>query len=110
MVREKKNGPRLVYEAELNNDSFAPCSAQSLDEYLLERYTAFTSHGAKKGFFRIWHPPWPQKRINVSVSDCGLLERTWPWFQHARLISGNYSPGAHDVWMGRPQRITSIQS
>ncbi len=105
VVCEKRNGPRFVYEAASSDDFFAPCPARSLDEFLLERYTAFTSHDAKRQLFRIWHPPWSQKRINVSVSDCRLLERTWPWFQHARMVGGNYSPGAHDVWMGRPQQI-----
>ena len=29
-----------------------------------------------------------------------------PWFADAKLIGANYSPGAHDVWMGRPHRAS----
>ncbi len=109
VVCEKEDGPRLAYRAESKNDSFTPCPAESLDEFLLERYTAFTSHGARRQLFRIWHPTWLQKSIKITISDCGLLEHTWPWFGHARLVGGNYSPGAHNVWMGRPQRIDTTR-
>lgn len=104
-VCEKANGPSFAYEAELIRTELTPCSANSLDEFLLERYTAFTSHGVKRRFFRIWHPPWRQQRIEISVIDSGLLVTKWPWFKEARLMGGNYSPGATDVWMGRPHRI-----
>jgi uncharacterized protein YqjF (DUF2071 family) len=99
---------------------FQPSEAGSLDEFLLERYTAFNAirlhshsrcskhdvlnHGLKR-LFRIWHPPWPQIPIQISPLNTSLLSETWPWFAEARFIGANYSPGVRNVWMGRPQRI-----
>ena len=104
-VCEKINTRSFAYEARLTQSRFTPCPSESLDEFLLERYTAFTSHGAKRRFFRIWHPPWRQQRIHLSASDSRLVAAQWPWFSHARLAGGNYSPGTQNVWMGRPHRI-----
>lgn len=105
LVRENRHGPSLAYHAESRGQPFAACPSGSLDEFLLERYTAFTSHGAKQRFFRVWHPPWPQTKIAVSVSDSRLLTKTWPWFARARLASANYSPGARNILMGRPHSV-----
>ncbi|MDD5140270.1 MAG: DUF2071 domain-containing protein [Verrucomicrobiales bacterium] len=94
------------YDARLAPDTtFAPCENDSPDKFLLERYTAFTSHGSTRRFFRIWHPPWPQIRVKVSISDDSLLKKTWPWFSGARLSGANYSPGFDEVWMGRAHHI-----
>ncbi|MGN6555426.1 MAG: DUF2071 domain-containing protein [Verrucomicrobiota bacterium] len=85
--------------------AFAACARGSLDEFLLERYTAFTAHDAKRGFFRIWHEHWPQARVNATVQNISLLTNTWSWFRDAKFVGANYSPGAPKVWMGRPHRI-----
>ena len=101
-VESSRLGGRLDYEADLvPGNSFEPCQADSLDEYLLERYTAFNWRGRSRRFFRVWHPPWPQVRAQVSILDDSLLTRTWPWFSRAKLVGANYSPGVCDVWMGR---------
>ncbi len=104
-VRETIHGPSFEYESELTESAFAPCPAGSLDEFLLERYTAFTAHKTKRRFFRIWHRPWVQQFIPISVPSIRLLENVWPWFADATLVGANYSPGARDVWMGRPHRV-----
>jgi uncharacterized protein YqjF (DUF2071 family) len=104
-VRETDCGPSYEYAGELRKPAFAPCPAGSLDEFLLERYTAFTAHKTKRRFFRIWHRPWLQQSIPVSVHSIRLLENVWPWFADATLVGANYSPGASDVWMGRPHRV-----
>jgi uncharacterized protein YqjF (DUF2071 family) len=106
-VREAINGSALSYNANLTEQTFARCPAGSLDEFLLERYTAFTSHKTTRRFFRIWHEPWKQQAIRIEVRDVRLLETVWPWFADAKLAGANYSPGAHDVWMGRPHRVHS---
>jgi uncharacterized protein YqjF (DUF2071 family) len=105
-VREKTRATKFKYEGDLAESNFTPCPAGSLDEFLLERYTAFTSHQTSRRFFRIWHEPWKQQRIQISVADTSLLETVWPWFTDAKLVAANYSPGAKDVWMGRPHRVT----
>lgn len=104
-VCEKTFDQSFAYEGELTQTAFTHCAAGSLDEFLLERYTAFTSHGVNRRFFRIWHPPWRQQRVKVSVADSGLVAAKWPWFSRASLAGSNYSPGVQNVWMGRPHRI-----
>lgn len=104
-VREKTRAANFNYVAKSMEPNFTPCPAGSLDEFLLERYTAFTSHRTTRRFFRIWHEPWQQRQIQVSVHETRLLENIWPWFADAKLAGANYSPGAHDVWMGRPHRV-----
>jgi len=104
-VLEPNHNPTFHYEAQLENSAFAPCPAGSLDEFLLERYTAYTAHKTKRRFFRIWHRPWAQQAIQISVSDVSLIEKVWPWFADATLVGANFSPGARDVWMGRPHRV-----
>jgi uncharacterized protein YqjF (DUF2071 family) len=104
-VREAGHDTALRYRAELTAPVFTPCPTGSLDEFLLERYTAFTSHKTTRRFFRIWHEPWKQQSIKIEVHDTSLLERVWPWFAEAKLAGANYSPGARDVWMGRPHRV-----
>lgn len=97
---------RLDYAAPINPAAeFAPCERDSREEFLMERYTAFTERKSARRFFRIWHPPWPQTAIDISVADTSLLAENWGWFNDARLIGANYSPGVGGVWMGRPHRI-----
>jgi uncharacterized protein YqjF (DUF2071 family) len=81
---------------------YQPCVAGSLEEWLMERYTAFTCQGSRRGFFRVWHPPWPQVEAEVRLTDDTLLRRVWPWMSEARWVGANYSPGLESVWMGRP--------
>lgn len=102
-VTSSNDSLRLQYNATIDPQSnFQPCEAHSLDEFLLERYTAFTARGPFRGFFRIWHPPWPQTSIDLNMSDASLLTNAWPWFKSAQFIGANYSPGLTSVWMGRP--------
>lgn len=110
VVREYRHGCSLAYHAEPKGHGFAACPIGSLEEFLLERYTAYTCHGAKRRFFRVLHPPWPQTQISVSVTESRLLDETWPWFARARLVGGNFSPGAHDIWMGRPHSADNFCS
>jgi len=96
-------GSRLEYRADINPvTAFHACDANSRDEFLMERYTAFTANRFARRFFRIWHPPWPQIPVRVEISDQSLLIEAWTWFKSARLIGANYSPGLPEVWMGRP--------
>jgi len=97
----------LAYSAVIRaNISFHLCADGSLEEFLMERYTAYTRRASQWRFFRIWHPPWPQTSIEVAMQNTSLLTTNWPWFKGAELVGANYSPGLTDVWMGRPQRLT----
>jgi uncharacterized protein YqjF (DUF2071 family) len=105
-VEAPGQGGRLAYEARLAPDVlFAPCRTDTFEEFLLERYTAYTSRGATHRTFRVWHPSWPQVRAQVSVVDDSLLTKAWPWFQTAKFAGANYSPGLCDVWMGRSRFV-----
>jgi uncharacterized protein YqjF (DUF2071 family) len=82
--------------------SFRPSEAGTIDEFLMERYSAFTCERGIKRRFRIWHEPWLQTPLRVDIQDASLISASGPWMQHARLIGANYTPGVHDVWVGRP--------
>jgi uncharacterized protein YqjF (DUF2071 family) len=75
----------------------------------MERYTAFNCAGGRRRFFRVWHRPWPQAPIEITVLDDSLLTSIWPWFQQAQFMGANFSPGVKDVWMGWPQRLSSAR-
>jgi uncharacterized protein YqjF (DUF2071 family) len=85
--------------------NIGPCQEGSLDEWLMERYTAFTSRGGSKRFFRVWHPTWAQVPAEAVVMDDGLLRATWPLFSDARPSGANFSPAARNVWLGWPHRL-----
>lgn len=100
-------GKSLRYSATESPDScLEPSPPGSLEEFLIERYVAFTQFGRKRRAFRVWHPAWRQTSITLKVADDSLIAGTGDWFTGARLIGANYSPGLPEVWIGRPHRIT----
>ncbi len=106
-----RNPSRFEFSAAINGPAtFRPCDPGSLDEFLLERYTAFNGppppNPGTRRFFRIWHPPWPQIPVEMLSLETGLLEKVWPWFANARLVGAHFSPSLHDVWMGRPHAVS----
>lgn len=105
-VVDAASGSKLEYRAQYHETPNAqPCETGSLDEWLMERYTAFNSAGWVKRLFRVWHPPWSQWAATVTLEDTSLLRLNWPWFKHAHLLAANYSPGFDQVWMGRPHLV-----
>ena len=104
-VADAGNRAGLAYHGELIRPvSFHPCAAGSLDEWLMERYTAFNSAGGRKRFFRVWHPSWRQCAAAVRLDETTLLTNRWSWFEQAQLVGANFSPGFDEVWMGWPRR------
>jgi uncharacterized protein YqjF (DUF2071 family) len=105
LVTARNESTRLEYDSRIDPAAaFRPCDSGSLDEFLMERYSAFTATRSMRRFFRIWHPPWPQIPIDVELFHLSLLIDVWPRFKTARFIGANYSPGIRNVWMGGPQR------
>src|SRR5581483_8239932 len=106
VVREPGGERRFSYRAFRERGiPFQTCAPESLDDFLVERYLAFTSRRGRHRFFRVWHPPWPIARVSAEVLDDGLVAGIWRWFKRAKLVAAHFSPGVWDVWMGRPQRI-----
>jgi uncharacterized protein len=44
---------QLAYHGDVHTGDLCPCDAESLTEFLLERYTAFTEHKDRRRFFRV---------------------------------------------------------
>lgn len=99
----------LRYRAE-GRGALATCPRGTIDEFLLERYTAYVAwtNRQRLGFFRVWHPPWQQHRIEVDIFDRSLLFKApggRDWAPAARFVFANFSPGCPGVMMGRPHFI-----
>jgi uncharacterized protein YqjF (DUF2071 family) len=106
LVLDPSTGMEFDYRADLEiNAPFAPCVRGSLDEWLMERYTAFNAARGRKKFFRVWHPPWKQCPVGVGAIGKTLLTAHWSWLESAALIGANFAPGFDTVWMGRPHGI-----
>ena len=82
----------------------------SLDHFLLERYTAFTHRQGVTRRFDVAHSPWPQLRLAATIVNDTLLKRHCPWFDAARLVAANYSPGVRDVGISPPMSYSPICS
>jgi uncharacterized protein len=90
--------------ATFRRNGFDVCAPGSLDEFLLERYTAFTQFRRRRRFFRIWHEPWQQVPAKIQIATDNLIHSTGRWWRGARCLGTNYSPGVN-VWMGWPHAI-----
>jgi uncharacterized protein len=94
----------FIYKATARDEHLQNCQPGTLDEFLLERYAAFTWHRNVGRYFQIWHWPWPMVQLDVNVENASLLKTTGPWFETAKLATANFSPGVHGIWMGAPHR------
>ena len=109
-LRGEVRGPRgrLQYRAVRPEAADWNLSARgSRDEFLLERYVAFTSWRGWSRFFRVLHDPWPITSICACVDESSLLAATGNWFSHASMVGAHYSPGVRNVFMGRPRLLPS---
>jgi uncharacterized protein YqjF (DUF2071 family) len=98
---------RLQFEAvPAEPDAVPEPHETALDDFLLERYTAFTFRNDALRRFRIWHEPWPQVTARCRIHEQSLLTGS-KWIAHAQLVRANYSPGVRDVLIGQPQTLSS---
>lgn len=115
-VQDVHSGRALAYSCRMEAGTVhQPCAAGSLEEFLVERYTAYTSldlplpgmhhRPMLRRLFRIWHPPWPVAPLAVDVQDLSLLPLSGDWSREARLVAAHHSPGVREVWMGRPHFV-----
>lgn len=105
-VTPGNNTGRFAYEAAIETKTtYKPCTTGTLSHFLLERYTAFTKWRKQAKLFRIWHQPWLQTQLDVTITDDSALKASGTWYQASRLVGANYSPGTKKVWMARPRRV-----
>jgi uncharacterized protein YqjF (DUF2071 family) len=95
---------QLAYEGKVCGSDFEASETESLTEFVLERYTAFTERQERARLFRVWHLPWEQAPAEIEVTADALMAGTGLWWRTAEYVGANYSPGV-EVWMGRPHRI-----
>ncbi len=99
-------GSGFSYQAERDSaQCFTPSETGSLDEFLLERYVAFTEWRGLRRRFRVSHEPWPQARLEATVEDESLLRERFAWWPETRRVGANFSPGASAVTIGRPEFV-----
>lgn len=104
-VESRNKTGRLTYRGTIGeNPVYTPAQPRSLDEFLLERYTATTASCGFRRLFRIWHEPWALTNVDLEITDDSLLGSRGDWRHSARFVGARYSPGVHDVWMARPRR------
>jgi uncharacterized protein YqjF (DUF2071 family) len=100
------SGRRLTFEA-------SPADARPdppLDDFLLERYTAFTARDGIVRRFDVAHAPWPQRRVAVDLMDADLLRLTGDWLDDARVAAAHHSPGVRGVEIGPPRVLRAVPS
>jgi uncharacterized protein YqjF (DUF2071 family) len=102
----------LGWRAEIveSEDEAVVAGAGTLDEFLLERYTAFTARRGRGYCFHIRHEPWRWRRVDVRVNDDSLLCEAAPWFPGAELCGAHRSEGLHGVRMSGPRRVSARPS
>jgi len=107
IVADRAGGGRLEYRGQVD-EALEPSAspANSIEEFRMERYTAFTQRGTVARYFRIWHEPWLQSPMHLEMLDESLLAANFPWFRQAQFVGANYSAGVFGVQMGWPHRIT----
>jgi uncharacterized protein YqjF (DUF2071 family) len=81
------------------------CAASgSLDEFLVERYVAYTYRAGTTRSFCVRHRPWRLENFDWFRVQLDLLEKTFPWFCHGHCIGAQRSNGFKDVFMSRPKK------
>lgn len=105
LVRDRASGRSLRYEASLTSPPRL-CDEGTLEEFLVERYTAFTTFLGFRRCFHVWHPAWRIASLDARIFDDSLLSCTGGWAEHARFVSAHVAEGFDDVWMGRPRFVS----
>jgi uncharacterized protein YqjF (DUF2071 family) len=106
-VEPRFGGAAFEYQARPSEGAWAfrECEPGTLTEFLVERYTGFTGLGGRRRLFRIWHEPWRMAEAEADWTDDSLLHWHLPWWRAARYVGANNSPGAFNIWMGRPRPL-----
>jgi uncharacterized protein YqjF (DUF2071 family) len=108
-VTDARTSRAFRYRGAIEHTScpYGPCQPGSLEEWLMERYAAFTYRKGVARRFHVEHAPWQQIPTGIEIEEASLLTRSWPWFGHSQLVGANASPGFCDVRMERPGKFTN---
>ena len=79
----------------------------SIEHFLVERYSAFTTRGNTKMRFDVDHVPWPVAPMDVTICDLSLAQSVLPRLRADDLIGAHRSPGVHDVLISAPKTVGS---
>lgn len=110
-VQDRENGHgelRLMYPS--RRDTPEAALAGSLDAFLLERYTAYTSRRGVTRAFAVAHPPWRFTRPDWIRTETGVVARAFPWFGGAKMAGAHASEGFENVYMGPPRMVSHLES
>jgi uncharacterized protein YqjF (DUF2071 family) len=85
-----------------------PSQPDALDDFLLERYTAFTHRNGTIRRFDVAHGPWPSRPVGIEIFDASLLGLSGDWHKGATLVAAHHSPGVRDVSISPPRRVVAV--
>ena len=95
---------RYYCEADSREEA-RPCAPDTVEEFLSERYSAFTDLNGIKRVFRILHEPWEVVPLETEWEDTSLLEKDFTWFRDTEPVGSYWTRGAYDVAISRPRKI-----
>lgn len=96
-------GLKLVFP--VRTAALTTARAGTVEDFLLERYTAYTCRDGVRRCFHVAHEPWLFHLVDWLRTDTTLVERAFPWFTAAKFHSAHLTPGVCDVRMSRPVRL-----
>jgi alginate O-acetyltransferase complex protein AlgI len=79
------------------------------DDFLVERYAAFTCRNGRVRRFDIRHSPWKLAPANVVIESDDLVRQAAPWFAGARYVCSHFSEGVRNVEMSAPRSTTGAE-
>jgi uncharacterized protein YqjF (DUF2071 family) len=95
----------VEFRAELDAAAPRRCRDDDLEQFLIERYSAFTKRNQTSRRFRIRHEPWMIRPARVTLAETSLLDEAGAWFATARYVGAHFSEGLHDVRISAPARL-----
>ena len=96
---------QIGFEGTLDGTTFNAAGDDTLDAFLVERYTAWTFRYGVARRFRIRHEPWPVARAQVAITRNDLLDGLCGGLlRRLDVTAAHLSPGAFDVTISLPQR------
>ncbi|MEO0794281.1 MAG: DUF2071 domain-containing protein [Verrucomicrobiota bacterium] len=92
---------KLVFAAEYALEA-TDGEVDEFDDFVHERYNAFTRRRGETIRFRVAHPRWEMHRARMLAWEDGLLERDFPFWDRTQFVAAFFTPGFDDVALGAP--------